>query len=165
MTGPLTRRDWLWLAGATALPLHGFGRSGVVVADEQPGLAALNRFPRMVHEQFVAQVRAADDAGNEARAALTTKADAASYIAGGRARIRNCFGPLPEKPPLTPRVTGKVERDAYLVERITFESRPGFLVTANLYVPTGMKLPRPGVIGSCGHSNNGKAAEAYQSFA
>ena len=46
-----------------------------------------------------------------------------------------------------------------------FGSRPGFLVTANLYVPRGRKFPLPGVVGSCGHSANGKAAEPYQSFA
>jgi dienelactone hydrolase len=58
-----------------------------------------------------------------------------------------------------------VKRDAYDIEKVIFESRPGFLVTANLYVPKGRKMPLPGVVGSCGHSVNGKAAEAYQSFA
>ena len=31
--------------------------------------------------------------------------------------------------------------------------------------PKNRKFPLPGVVGSCGHSNNGKAADAYQSFA
>ena len=81
-----------------------------------------------------------------------------------RAKIRQCFGPLPEKTPLNARVTGVVERDAYTIEKVIFESRPGFLVTANLYLPKGRKFPLPGVVGSCGHSRNGKAAEAYQSL-
>ncbi len=58
-----------------------------------------------------------------------------------------------------------MERDAYRIENLLFESRPGFLVSANLYVPKGHDFPRPGVVGTCGHSANGKAAEAYQSFA
>jgi len=53
----------------------------------------------------------------------------------------------------------------YKIEKIIFESRPNFLVTANLYIPKGRTFPRPGVVGTCGHSANGKAAEAYQSFA
>jgi len=48
---------------------------------------------------------------------------------------------------------------------VIFESRPNFPVPANLYVPKGGKSPAPGVVGVCGHSANGKAAEPYQSFA
>ena len=82
-----------------------------------------------------------------------------------REKIAQCFGPFPEKTPLNAQVTGMVERDAYTIEKVIFESRPGFLVTANLYVPKGHKGPLPGVVGTCGHSTNGKAADAYQSFA
>jgi dienelactone hydrolase len=80
-------------------------------------------------------------------------------------RIRDCFGPLPEKTPLNAKVTKTLERDGYHIENIVFESRPNFLVTGNLYLPTKRQGPVPGVIGVCGHSLNGKAAEAYQSFA
>jgi hypothetical protein len=38
-------------------------------------------------------------------------------------------------------------------------------VTGNLYVPKGRPFPLPGVIGVCGHSDNGKASAPYQSFA
>ena len=82
-----------------------------------------------------------------------------------REKIRRWFGPLPEKTPLKPRITGVVERDAYTIEKVIFESRPEFLVTANLYVPRAASSRLPGVVGTCGHSHNGKAAEAYQSFA
>ncbi|MHC4332136.1 MAG: alpha/beta hydrolase family protein, partial [Planctomycetota bacterium] len=57
-----------------------------------------------------------------------------------------------------------IERDTYKVEKIIFESRPNFLVTANLYIPKGRTFPLPGVVGTCGHSSNGKASEFYQSF-
>ena len=79
-------------------------------------------------------------------------------------RIRECFGPEPERTALNPRVTGTVERDAYTIENVIFESRPGMLVTANLYIPKGRPFPLPGVVGTCGHSDNGKAEAAYQSF-
>jgi len=72
--------------------------------------------------------------------------------------------PFPEKTPLNARVTNVVERDAYKIENLLFESRPGFLVSANLYIPKGRRFPLPGVVGSCGHSANGKAIDTYQSF-
>jgi hypothetical protein len=124
-----------------------------------------HRFPRMMQEWLVNQVRTAEDRGNQRRAALKTQADAEAYVQSVRSRIRECFGPLPEKTPLQARITGVLDRDAYQIEKIIFESRPGFFVTGNLYVPKAAKRPAPGVIGVCGHSLNGKAMEAYQSFA
>jgi dienelactone hydrolase len=119
----------------------------------------------MVQEHFVSQVRAAEQRGLAAKANLKTKADAEAFVRNVQAKIRQCFGAEPEHTPLHPKVTGIVERDAYRIEKVIFESRPEFYVTANLYVPKGRKFPLPGVVGSCGHSANGKAAEPYQSFA
>ena len=127
-------------------------------------LDPLNRFPRMVQEYFVRRVRAAEKANHAAKAALSNRAEAEAYVRTVRERIRESFGPFPERTPLNPRLTGIVERDAYRIEKVIFESRPGLLVTGNLYVPKGRAFPLPGVIGTCGHSNNGKAAEAYQAF-
>jgi len=124
----------------------------------------LNRLPRMVQEYFVRRVRVLERANHEAKAALRTRADAEAYVQSVRERIRECFGPFPERTPLNARITGVIERDAYRIEKIIFESRPGFLVTGNLYLPKGRPLPAPGVIGTCGHSSNGKAAEPYQAF-
>ena len=150
-----------------AAPLAlGFDGLRALAQDKQPAaLAPLNRFPRSVQDWNVEQVRAAERTGDARRANLKTKADAEAYVRDVRAKIASCFGKLPEKTPLNAKVTGKLERDAYTVEKVVFESRPRFFVTANLYVPKGAKeKPRPGVVGSCGHSHNGKAEPAYQSF-
>jgi dienelactone hydrolase len=160
-TPSLSRRQLFGAAGLLALCPAGRR----LIAADPPALPPLNRFPRMVQEHFVAQVRSAEQAGNAARAALKTRADAEAYIRDVRKKIADCFGPFPKKTPLNPRVTGKVERDAYTIEKVIFDSRPDFPVTANLYVPKGKPFPLPGVVGSCGHSTNGKAAEPYQSFA
>ncbi len=128
-------------------------------------LPPLNRFPRMMQDWLVNEVRAAEKRGNAKREALHTKADAEAYVKSVQERIRESFGPLPEKTPLNAKVTQTLEREGYRIENIVFESRPGYLVTGNLYLPTGHKGKVPGVIGTCGHSLNGKAAEAYQSFA
>ena len=129
-----------------------------------PPLAPLNRFPRMVQEFFVERENEIHRKRLAALAGLKTRADAGAYVRSVRAKIRECFGPYPEKTPLNPRIAKVIERDAYRIENVLFESRPGFLVSANLYVPKGRRLPLPGVVASCGHSVNGKGIEAYQSF-
>ncbi|MBM3998739.1 MAG: hypothetical protein FJ297_04195 [Planctomycetes bacterium] len=142
------------LAGASAA-------EPLLAQDREP----LNRFPRMVHEWYVDQVRRAEQRGLARRAAVRSREDAEAYVLDARRRILDCFGPFPERTPLEPRITGVVERDGYRIEKVIFHSRPGFPVTANLYLPAATTGPVPGVVGTCGHSENGKAAEAYQSFA
>lgn len=134
-------------------------------AASAPALEPLNRFPRMVQEYFVRRLRQFDAKRIAALDALKSKSDATAYVGSVQARIRDCFGAFPEKTPLNPRVTGTLERDTYRIEKILFESRPGFVVTGNLYLPKGRSAPAPGVIGSCGHSDTGKAGDSYQSFA
>jgi len=124
----------------------------------------LNRFPEMLQRYMTDRVRRANERRKQAIASLRTREDAEAYVRQVREKIRDSFSPFPEKTPLNPKVTGVVDRDQYTIEKVIFESRPGFYVTANLYIPKGRKFPAPGVVGSCGHSSNGKAAEAYQSF-
>lgn len=128
-------------------------------------LVPLNRFGRMVQEYYVRRVREAEKIGAARRAKVRTKADAEAYVREVREKVAQSFGAFPEKTPLNAKVASVVERDAYRIENVIFESRPGFPVTANLYVPKGRTGKMPGVIGTCGHSENGKAAGAYQSFA
>ncbi|MFV1996280.1 MAG: alpha/beta hydrolase family protein, partial [Verrucomicrobiales bacterium] len=129
-------------------------------------LEPLNRFPRMVHNHCLSQVIKAERRGLARKNALKTKADALAYVADVQKKIRSCFAPFPQKKSaLKAKIVGVVERDTYTIEKLIFESRPGFLVTANVYLPKNRKHPLPAVVGACGHSSNGKAAEAYQSFA
>lgn len=160
----VSRRELMHLAGAAGitLPWALSDLSGSACAAEE--LEPLNRFPRMVHEYFLEQVRRAERRKLLAMSKLNTKEDAEKHVESIRKRIRTCFGPEPQRTPLNPRITRVVERDGYRIENLIFDSRPGFPVTANVYVPTGRKGRMPGVIGTCGHSSNGKAETAYQSF-
>jgi cephalosporin-C deacetylase-like acetyl esterase len=135
-----------------------------VRAEEPAVVPPLNRFPRMVHEYFVDRVRAIDQRRTERLAAIDTLEEALAYRQQVRDKIRQSFGPLPERTPLNARVTGVIERDGYRVEKVIFQSRPGMFVTGNLYLPRNATGPLPAVVGSCGHSNNGKCEAAYQAF-
>ncbi|TDU81735.1 acetyl xylan esterase AXE1 [Prosthecobacter fusiformis] len=168
------RRDFLQTTGLSLLSLPVLSQLGgpAAIAAEAAGKATspeslppLNRFPRMMQEWLIDQVREAESRGNARRDTLKTRADAEAYVKSVQERIRQCFGPMPEKTPLNARVTGTVVRDNYRIENIIFESRPGYLVTGNLYLPSGLGGKRPATIGVCGHSANGKAAESYQGFA
>jgi hypothetical protein len=120
----------------------------------QPGpttLPPLNRYGRMVHEFYNDQIRQAQELGKARQAALASLADAEAYVKFVQEKIHEAFAPWPEKTPLKPRVSGIVDRDQYTIEKVTFESRPEFFVTANLYIPKGRPFPLPGVVGSCGH--------------
>ena len=166
----MNRREVLQIVAAEALglaatqglpPRRALAKNPV----SPPGLTPLNRCPEMVQSYFAARVRRAEQAGLEAKGRLKTQADAEAYVRTVRDKIAVSFGPLPERTPLAPQITGVVDRDVYKIEKLIFQSRPDFFVTANLYIPKGRKFPLPGVIGTCGHSTNGKAADAYQSFA
>jgi dienelactone hydrolase len=164
-----SRRDLLHLAGGLALTGLGLPARAAAQASAAPatGVVPYQRFSRMVHEYYVAKVRGIEKRSMARKSALSTKAEAEAYVAEVRERIAKTFAPMPkEKTPLNAKVTGILDRDGYTVEKVIFESQPKFFVTANLYLPKerhGGKVP--GVVGSCGHSNNGKCAEAYQGFA
>jgi hypothetical protein len=90
---------------------------------------------------------------------VQTQADAERRKKEVRARLLTVIGALPDKhPPLNVRVTGQISRGAYVIEKVIFDSRPGFSITANVYRPShpGRK---PGILLPMGHSEQGKAAE------
>ncbi len=161
----LNRRQWLQGLTASVISYSLLDTLTIHTAQAAQGAVPRNGFPRMVQEYFVHQVRRANSLNVQRYQSLSTQAEAEAYVAEVRQKIQTCFGPPPERTDLNPRVTGVVERDAYRIEKLIFDSRPGFPVTANLYIPKNTEFPRPGVVGTCGHSINGKGEKAYQSFA
>jgi len=76
-------------------------------------------------------------------------------------RFRESLGGFPKRTPLNARMVGKLPGDGFRAEKIIYESRPGFMVTATLYLPAS-PAPYPAVLVPCGHTENGKAADSYQ---
>ncbi len=73
--------------------------------------------------------------------------------------------PLPEKTDLKPVVTGSVEHDDFIVEKLHFQSRPGLYVTGNLYLPKKIDKPLPAILYVCGHGRVVKDGVSYGSKA
>ncbi|MCW8129329.1 MAG: prolyl oligopeptidase family serine peptidase [Planctomycetota bacterium] len=125
-----------------------------------------HHYPHAVIDDYVARIRAMRRERRARLAAVRTRAQALRYQERVQEAIGRAFSPRPPRTPLNPRVTGVIERDWGRIEKILFESRPGVLVSANLYVPQGCdgRRPLPGVVGVCGHADTGKAAGPYQSY-
>jgi len=88
--------------------------------------------------------------------AIRTPADAERRKAIIRTKLTNLIGGLPTYDgPLNARVTGQLQTGTYTIEKLIFESLPGFYVTGNLYRPntTG---PHPAILVPAGHTQEGK---------
>jgi Acetyl xylan esterase (AXE1) len=59
--------------------------------------------------------------------------------------------PMPTRAPLNAVIHGKIEGDGYTVEKVYFESAPGFFVTGSLWKPKVIKGKVPGVMFAHGH--------------
>jgi dienelactone hydrolase len=68
--------------------------------------------------------------------------------------------PPPEKTPLNAVVHGRRDMGGYTVEKVYFESLPGFYVTGNLYRPQGAGGKRPAVLCPHGHFTDGRFGDA-----
>lgn len=80
-----------------------------------------------------------------------------------RDRLLKALGlyPLPPRTELKAQVTGELKRDGYRIEKVRFESRPGLLVTAHLYLPEGTG-PFPVVLVPHGHFEHKKSTPVVQ---
>ncbi|MBI3279915.1 MAG: acetylxylan esterase [Acidobacteria bacterium] len=68
--------------------------------------------------------------------------------------MRDMLGlrPWPQRTPLNVRSTGTLDKGAYTIEKIAFESMPRIYVTGNLYVPKKRGGRVPAIVYVCGHS-------------
>jgi dienelactone hydrolase len=72
-----------------------------------------------------------------------------------RGQLQRMLGldPWPARGDLKPDITGTVEGDGYVVEKLHFQSLPGVYVTGNLYRPKQSTQPLPTILYVCGHAN------------
>ena len=145
MTRP-RHKCWVLPLG-TCLLVYGIGLTPLLAADD-----SLLRWMDNIAQQQLSDRDAAV-------AKIRTTAEAQARQAIVRARILELLGGLPNySGPLNARVTGRVERPRYTIEKVIFESLPQFYVTANLYLPREAGR-HPGVLRPMGHWEEGKVRE------
>lgn len=90
---------------------------------------------------------------NRYRRDYQSVADFETYRKKAIQDMRRSLGlePWPERTPLNARVVGMVDRGDFKIEKVIFESQPGFLVDALLYLPKTATFPVPGILNTIGH--------------
>lgn len=92
---------------------------------------------------------------------LETKDQWEAYRGKVRERLFDSMAKF-QRTPLNAQVTGTLERPAFRVEKVLFESHPGFFVTACLFLPKERQKPAPAIIYCSGHTANGFRSGTYQ---
>lgn len=79
-------------------------------------------------------------------------------------RVSQGLLPYVELDPVQPQIYGKVDKDGYTIEKVIFESLPGFYVTGNLYRPADLEAGQtvPGILCPHGHWNDARFYEASE---
>lgn len=93
---------------------------------------------------------------------LKTKGDWLNRQRDIKEKLLKLVGPFPEKTPLNPKVEDVIKKEGYRIEKIIFESMPGFYVTGCLFIPEGIKERRPTILNAIGHSPQAFRRAAYQ---
>ena len=73
-----------------------------------------------------------------------------------RVLVASGLYPMPAKTPLNAVIHGRIEKEDYTVDKVSFESLPGHFVTGNLYLPKQIKGKIPAIICPHGHWPNGR---------
>src|SRR5579864_9597070 len=134
------RRTTIALLGVTLFPS--------LVAQQPPQDPLLRWMDRIAQQQLQAR--------EDAIAKIRSVAEAERRKQWVRETLLSLIGGLPDyNGPLNPRITGRIESENYTIEKVIFESLPGFYVTANLYRPS-QPGRYPGVLLQAGHTQEGK---------
>ena len=118
-------------------------------------------YPYPLEEHYIHRMRETCRVRAKRVASIRTPDDLLRYRQRVRRALNAAFGRFPAKTPLNARVWRTSDWGDHRIEHVTFESRPGMLVTANLYLPVKTAGPFPGVVFPCGHYEHGKAAPLY----
>jgi dienelactone hydrolase len=79
-----------------------------------------------------------------------------------RDKLNKIIGGFPEKTPLNARITGKISGDGFTVEKVIYESIPGYFITAALFIPDQLQGKAPGVLYCSGHTFESFRSPVYQ---
>jgi cephalosporin-C deacetylase-like acetyl esterase len=76
--------------------------------------------------------------------------------------LRKVVGPFPEKTPLNAKSMSSTDKPGYRIEKIVYESMPGFYVTGCLFLPAQRVGPTPAILYLSGHTDEAFRNPRYQ---
>jgi cephalosporin-C deacetylase-like acetyl esterase len=147
----------------TFLAAAGLALEGVVARAQTPATAPsyAREYPDMLLAHLSRKLNAHAARWDRERDAIRTAAALERRNRFVREKYLEMLHGYPEKTPLKPVIAKTAQRHGYRVENVSFESRPDFIVTGNLYVPAG-KGPFPAVVSPCGHYPLARMHPDYQ---
>jgi cephalosporin-C deacetylase-like acetyl esterase len=159
-----SRREFLGTSSIALAALAANSRGAVKLGENTPGETPRRQpdYWNDVPERMTAQVNAARAKRKSELAELKSRSAADERVAMVRTRVWELIGGKLDETPLNARTTGTIDRDAYRIEKIIFESQPEFYVTGNLYLPKSSVGRAPGIIAPLGHTAEGKTYRSYQ---
>jgi cephalosporin-C deacetylase-like acetyl esterase len=125
-------------------------------------LPADDKAQQMLGSDLRARREAANRADREAWQRVQSRADWELFRDQRLKALRASLGQFPPAPTdLKVRATKTLEGDGFRIENLVFESRPGLVVSANLYVPNPLGSSMPGIL-ICHSHHNGKTQGELQ---
>jgi dienelactone hydrolase len=116
--------------------------------------------PKMIGRDARARIDEANRRETQAWNAIRGREDWEKYRDQKLQALRLSLGALADAPrDLNVKVTKKLDGDGFRIENLVFESRPGLLVTANLYLPAPEPKSMPGIVIIHSHHNPKTQAE------
>ena len=115
-----------------------------------------------LYKHFVSSAEKQLQQRNESINLLKTSEDWTKYQFDVRERLIKSIGEFPKKTPLNPEITGVINRKDVRVEKIVFQSQPGFYVTAALFLPQKKSKKSPAIIYCSGHTYLSFRSPVYQ---
>ena len=129
-------------------------------------MAAENLYANSLYDYLEPFSARADEARRRKIFAVSSKAEAQAHCEEVKKKLKDLMEkdrfPKGES---APRVLSTIEKNGITIDKVIIEVRPR-IFTAGLFMrKKDISGKLPGVLGVCGHSMDGKAHDAYQSFA
>ena len=119
-----------------------------------PGSMSLNHLTRQAEVYYHTR--------DKQIARLRTKSDWHKRQQFVKDKLKEIIGPFPKKEALNPEITGIIHKEGYRVEKVIYESVPGFYETGCLYIPDNLKGKAPAILNVFGHDQASFREEYYQ---